>query len=725
MTTTVTDRVLGRIRYASDFEVPGMWHGVVVRSPYAHATVERIDTSAVPDGAVVLTHADLGDLRPRYGPWIEDQFVLAQDRVRHVGDAVVAVAAPTLEAAREAARVIEIDYREHPAVIDPLEATRPGAPRVHDVLVPSDDYSNFYDLRPSVEENIAHRFRLKSGRGAAGFDEAEVVVERRYTVANANHAPLEPHSTTAWWTGDHLTVVGGTQTPFNNRESLAKLFGIPESQVTVRVLPMGGSFGAKTFLRLEPVVAALARKARVPVQITAPREDVFAILGRHGAEIHVRVGARRDGTLVAKAIDAWWNTGAYADSGPGVAEKGGYAAIGPYRIPHVEVESRCVYTHLPPNGAFRGYAATQAVWAGEQIMDVLAVELGMDPLELRLRNVLVDGDRFATGEVMHNVRFKECLEACAEKIEWRAGRRGKGLAVVLKGMTTPSRSEAALEVTADGTILLRSATTDMGQRPTETQTRIAAAALDVSTERVVMSENDTDVVPFDMRTTSSRSTYMLGEAIGRAASDLRGKVAAKLGVEPAELTFSDVGITGGPGEMVRWPEMSGLVGHGEYVIEGGLEPDTGQGIASFEWHQGAAGVVVDVDQDTGRVTVQHLHTATYAGKVVDPPGARLQTEGSMTLGLGSAFLEELDIDEGQIRNANLSDYSIVSSADMPRITYDLLEDESSPPHGLGETAVPPVPAAIGNALLSLGVGLTRMPIRPDAVVEQLHREGEE
>jgi CO/xanthine dehydrogenase Mo-binding subunit len=290
----------------------------------------------------------------------------------------------------------------------------------------------------------------------------------------------------------------------------------------VRVVapPMGGSFGAKTFVRTEAVVAALARKARRPVKVVLDRAEEFVTLNRHPATIRVRVGARRDGTLVAKEVDCWVDTGAYADCGPGVATKLGYAGVGPYRIPHVRVDALAIYTNLPPNGAYRGYGAMQSVWASERTMDILAGRLEMTPLDVRRRNLLREGDRFATGEVMHDVRFDECLQAAADAVGYEQDPRGKGLCVLLKGMQTPSRAAVSVERTAVGYVV-RSASCEMGQGVRRSIQLMAAQLLGCEPGQVVLPDPDTDTSPFDTRTTSSRSTYMMGRALAAAVEDLR------------------------------------------------------------------------------------------------------------------------------------------------------------------------------------------------------------
>ena len=495
---------------------------------------------------------------------------------------------------------------------------------------------------------------------------------------------MEPHAALAEWEDGRLTIWSGTQTPFNTRADLAGLFGIAEEEIRVVAPPMGGSFGAKTFVRLEALVAALARKAGRPVKAVLDRAEEFVTLNRHPAVVRVRIGARGDGTLVAKEVDCWADTGAYADCGPGVATKMGYAGVGPYRIPHVRVDSLAVYTNLPPAGAFRGYGAMQSVWASERTMDLLAAELDLSPLELRRRNLLRDGDTFATGEVMHDVHFEECLQAAADAVGYEADPRGKGLCVLLKGMQTPSRAEVAVERTPVGYVV-RSASCEMGQDVRQSIKLMAAQLLQCEPGQVEVPDPDTDSSPFDTRTTSSRSTYMMGRALAEAVRDM------------------------GDGDK----------GFGEVRNEGGLDPDTGQGVASTHWHQGAAAAHVQLDEETGRVTVEHLHAAVYAGRVVNRPGAELQNEGSMIMGLGTALFEAIEFADGVVGNANFSDYNVPAAGDMPRLTHDLIERDGAEVHGLGETALPPVPAAIGNALASLGAHVTELPMSAERVLEAL------
>jgi CO/xanthine dehydrogenase Mo-binding subunit len=669
-------------RYSQDVEFDGMLHGRILRSPYPHARIGRVDTSTLPPTWVGLVPDDVRAYA-RYGPQIQDATVLALDRALYAGDPVAAVAAPTRDEATAALQLIEVEYDELPAVFDPIEAARPGALLVHETAAISENDAAYFDMRPQQGTNVCHRFRIRHGDDPDDvFARCDAVVDRTFRTAGAQHAMMEPHASVARWDGDRLEVWTGTQTPFNLRGELARIFGLAQEHVRVVCPPMGGAFGAKTFVRLEAIAAALARKAERPVKLVLDCEEEWLTLNRHPAVVRVKLGARADGTFVACRMWCWADTGAYADCGPGVAQKMGFAGPGPYRWDHAWVDADCVYTNLPPNGAFRGYGQMQSTWARELAVDLLARGLGVDPLELRLHNVLRDGDRYVTGEVMHDTHYAECLESAARAIGWDQGREGKGVAVLLKGMQTPSRAEIVIE--ADGDYTVRCATAEMGQGARRAIALLAAEELGVDVARIRFPDPDTDLVPYDTRTTSSRSTYVMAAALREAVRDLRAS--------------------------------GGRRGHGRFEIPGGLDPDTGQGVASHHWHQGAAGAEVAVDEETGKVEVTRLHAAIYAGRVVNRPGAELQNEGAMIMGLGTALFEEIAVEDGRVTNPNLSDYTVPSFADVAELTHDLIEHDGAEIHGLGETALPPVPAAVGNALGSLGIDVAELPLTPERVL---------
>jgi CO/xanthine dehydrogenase Mo-binding subunit len=320
-------RATGASRYAEDFELPEMLHARIVRSLYPHARVLRVDASAVPASCVALVPDDVRDLG-RHGCQIQDETVLALERVRYVGDPVAAVAASTPREAESLVPLVDVDYEELPAVFDAVEASSSDAPLLHEDVV-AGGAAAYFALRPQPGTNVCHRFSIRDGDVEAGFAGADVVVERTYRTAGAHQAPMEPHACVARWRRDELELWTGTQTPFNVREDLARVFAISEERIRVVALPMGGSFGAKTFVRIEAIAAALARKAGRPVKVVLPRAEEWQTINRHPATITVKLGARADGTLVAKQVTCWADTGAYADCGPGVAQRMGFAAPGP------------------------------------------------------------------------------------------------------------------------------------------------------------------------------------------------------------------------------------------------------------------------------------------------------------------------------------------------------------------------------------------------------------
>lgn len=702
-TTGINPRITAGIRYSLDHTVPGEWHLRVIRSSVPCGRVTGFETSLLDEDVTFITPDDLDGLAG-FGCQIADQVVLTREP-KFVGDPVALVVAPTAKDARVAASLVEVTYEEAPAVYGELEALSPEAPLVHARHFTSESDSAYFDMRPQDGTNVCHRFRIRTP-GLQGRDEpavvtdlrdedealadlfegADVVIDEVFHTPAAAHVPMEPHATTAQWVDGRLEVVTGTQTPFNMRQDLAGIFGLASEDVRVVVPPMGGAFGAKTFIRTEALTAAAARIVGRPVRCVLDRDEVFNEVTRHPSTVRVKLGATRDGTFVAKRLWCYVNTGAYADCGPGVAQKMGYAGVGPYRFDEVAVDSYCIYTNLPPGGAFRGYGAMQSVWASERVVDMMADALGIDAVELRRKNLLRDGDTFCTGEVMHDTHFEELLDDAARAVGWSTGgdRAGKGVAIMLKGMQTPSKAEARIRLMPDGRYEVQSATADIGQGAGEMLTRLAAESLKCEVDQVVVISPDTDRVPYDTRTTSSRSTHMMSRALADAARDLLAH---------------------------------GSVGHGYVSNDGGLDPDTGQGLASSHWHQGSAAAELAVDPETGLVELATLYASSYAGKVVNPHGAELQQEGSMILGLGTALFEELQFSEGQLTNPNLSDYNISSALDVAAITHRVMELPGAEVHGLGETAVPPVPPAIGNAVASLGYDVRRLPMTPERVLE--------
>ncbi|HEX2765392.1 MAG TPA: xanthine dehydrogenase family protein molybdopterin-binding subunit [Candidatus Limnocylindria bacterium] len=743
-------RVTGDVGYTIDLTLPAMLHAKVLRSTSAHARIKRIDVSRarqVPGVVAVLTGADLvnrGDLQPYFGPVYRDQPILAIDKVRFVGDPVAAVAAVDLDAAREAVDLIEVEYEELPAVFTIDEALAEGASLVHEG--PPRTGETFADVivKPTAGTNICNSFRLRKGDIEVGFAESDEVFEDVFTSPPVQHVPMETHACIADVSGGRVTVWSSTQIPFVIRTQLAEIFRLPQSKVRVIIPTLGGGYGAKCYPKIEPLTAALSLVTRRPVRFHLTREEEFLTITKHGVRIRLKTGLKKDGTIVARQSLCHFNTGAYADIGPRLIKNGGYGTGGPHRIPHVAVDSHAVYTNIVPAGAFRGYGISQAAWAYETQMDMIAERMGIDPLELRMKNLLDDGDTVMTGEPMEDAHFKELLADATSYIGWtpedhepvRDGSkvRAKGFSCIIKGTVTPSTSTAAAKLNEDGSLDILTSSVEMGQGLLTALAILGGEPLGIGVDRVNVSTPDTDVTPYDQQSSSSRSTYAMGTAVQRAVREIRRKLfehaseLLEVSVDDLEIADGAVVVKGVPeraldfGAIVRKTRSGNIVGEATYRTEGGLDPETGQGIGSVHWHQAAAAAEVEVDTETGKVTLLRYHGGVYAGRIINPVQAELQTEGNLAFGIGQALYEEMLFDNGQLQNGNLGDYMIPSFEDLPReVDINVLEylpaDEI---HGIGETSLPPVMPAIGNAVArATGVRIVDLPITPEKILRGL------
>jgi CO/xanthine dehydrogenase Mo-binding subunit len=749
------ERASGQLHFTGELQLSGMLQARLLRSVWPHARIVNIDVSRarqVPGVVAVVTGQDVlarSGIQPTYGPILRDQPLLAFDKVRFVGDPVVAVAAEDLDTAQEALDLVEVEYEELPAVFDTASALDPGAPFLHDAPLRSGPTPADVILHrdTATHPNICNEFRLRHGNVDAGFQASDYVFEDEFTSPAIEHMPLETHACVARMVDDSLTVWATTQTPHNLRAQLAEVFGLPLSRVRVIVPRLGGAFGAKCYTKIEPLTAFLALETRRPVRLVLTREEQAVTLTKHAVTISMQTGVRRDGTLLARRSTCQFNTGAYADIGPRLIKNGGYGTAGPYHIPNVWVDSYAVYTNLPPAGAFRGYGAPQGAWAYESQMDMIAERLGLDPVELRCRNLLRDGQQFATGETVHDVHFAELLTRAVHAIGWdpaaapvRDGSkvRAFGAACAMKGAVTPSTSTASVKLNDDGSLDILTSSVEMGQGLQTAMAIIAARRMGVPLERIRVSEVDTQVTPYDQQTSSSRSTHAMGSAVALALDDVRNQL-LDLGADLLEADWQDlevidgqVRVKGAPeraaslSEVVRATRRGNLLGSGTFQVEGGLDPETGQGIATVHWHQAAGAAEVEVDLETGQARVVRYEGAVYAGQVINPVQAELQTEGSITFGVGQALFEEMVYDTGQLQNGNLGEYMLPSIKDLPAIGVTLVEhhpgraDEMGDIHGLGETSLPPVAPAVGNAVYrATGVRIRDLPITPEKILRGL------
>jgi CO/xanthine dehydrogenase Mo-binding subunit len=521
---------------------------------------------------------------------------------------------------------------------------------------------------------------------------------------------------------------------------LANLFRIRLTDVRVIVPTLGGGFGSKVDPSIEPIVALLARSGRRPVRLALTRSEEFLTHTKHAARVRIRTGALRDGTLVAHEATCWYDGGAYAKSTPEKVRRG-YASMGPYRVGAVHVDSYGVYTNRIPTAGFRGYGIPQVAWAHESQMDALADELGMDPLELRLRNALLPGDSFSTGEILHeDLHLPELLRAAAEHIGWGDGPlvvrdgstvRAKGIAAIIKGMSSfPATS--VVKLNGDGSLHVLNSAIEMGQGALTALAQIAAHEATLPLGAVRVSTADTALTPWDQMTAASRTTSASGQAIRSAVRQVKEQLTAmaaqrfEIAAEDLEIVDGTVRAKGSPdkavpfGALVRMARVGNVLGYGTFVAAGDLDVETGQGIGSPQWHPAVCAAEVTVDTETGRVTIERLHLGLYVGRMINPTQCELQVRGAALFGVGQVLFEDLVVDDAGVAvTTNLADYMIPSFLDVPR-TFDetILETpDSTDAHGIGETGLPAVPPAIGNAVArALGARIRDLPLTPERVL---------
>jgi len=718
-------RVTGAVDYMINMQLPNMLYGKIVRSQSPHAKLLKVDVSnamQVPGVVAILTGEDLGE-NAFYGVAIKDQGVVAVDRVRYVGEPIAVIAAENLSAAEEAALLIDIEYEELPSVFDAEEAVQESAPVLHEKFA----------------NNIFKHAKLRHGDMEAAFTEADEIFEDTFTSPVAQQASLEPHVSAAQWNGEHLTIWTASQAPFMVRKSLAEILGIVPEAVRVIVPPLGGGYGGKGHIRIEPLVAAMARKTNGrPVKFVLSRAEEFVTVTKHAASITLKTGVKRDGTFTARQVTIYWNGGAYADASPMLVPAGMVRAVGPYRIPAVHVDSYGIYTNLPPAGAYRGAMSSQTTWAYESQMDIIARKMGWDPLEFRMKNMFASGDHFATGEELHDVHFVECLDASAKSLraersasEVEAGRAiGRGYGVMMKSTVATSKSQAKLKLMDDGTVTLFTSTVEMGQGGHTTMAQITAENLGVPLGAIKIVGPDTFVTPFDSTTSASRSTSMMGNAVIMACSSMKQKLlelAAPLLETPPDQLRTENGFVVTDeasilfGDILKRNNLNELDEAGEYSTSLGIDPETGQGISTPHWHQGAGAAEVAVDTETGRITILRYTAASFAGRVVNPKMAQLQNDGNVIFGLGPTLMEEIVYDGGQATNPNLADYAIPSIRDIPNELISVcIESDSGEMHGIGEMTLPSVAPAIANAIEdAVGVRIKDLPITAEKVLRAL------
>ena len=749
-------KVTGKALHVGNIEMPGMLHVAVLRSPYPHARITRIEKSRAErlDGvAVVLTGAEIAKMPgvdPYYGPAFRDQPILAVDKVCFVGDPVVAVAAKDRRTAEDALQLVEVDYEPLPAVFDVLDAVKPESPLVHEKHRPAKAFADLAHVKAGQQSNICYHFKLRTGNVDQAFAEADRVFEDAFSSPPAQHMPMEPHVTLVYLDeNQRLNVWTASQSPSYVRTELSNTFGIPMHHIRVRVPYIGGGYGAKLYAKLEPLVTALALITRKPVRYALTREEEFLTITKHKVITKIKT-AIKNGSITARKCEVFWDTGAYAEIGPRIGHKSGYTAAGPYRIPNVWIDSYCVYTNHVPAGAFRGFGVPQVIWAYDSQMDSIARAVGEDPVEFRLKPALEEGEPFATGTLVRSFGIKQAIREAARAIQWskappvQSGTKlcGKGIAAGVKAVLTPSISGAIVIMNADGTANVLSSTVEMGQGSETTMAQIVAEELGIAFDQVHIVQPDTDVTPYDTITAGSRSTYHMGNAVRMAAAKIKTElsevVAEKLEVDPDDLAAAGGRI------FVRGIEERGMTVSEVFLAKFGslgttlaaeavcqptashMDPETGQSEKCTEyWFPSATAAAVEVDIETGQVKVLQLISVGDTGTAINPRHCEQQLQGAAIMHLGLTLFEQMIFDGGQLVNGSLLDYQIASIKDMPeslRSVVVQVPHETGPfgAKGAGETGALTVAPAIANAIEdACGVRIRDLPITPEKVLRAL------
>ena len=730
-------KVTGRAEYTHHLKLPGMLWGKIFRSTVAHGLIKSIDVSAaraVEGVHAVITGQDILSVvpDPYYGPAFLDQPVLALEKVRYVGEPVAVVLAADPHVAERAAQLIEAEYDELPAVYDEIEAMTSNV-RVHDVLKPSGTFPDLKHLIGKRDTNVALDYHLKRGDAATAFEGADHVFEHTFRTQQAMHTPLEPIVSAADARDGRVTIYTASQSPSFVRMEIARLLGWNENQVRVKVPHLGGGFGAKLYIKLEALVTVLSMMVKRPVKISLTMEEQFYTITKHPTTFRIKSGVTADGRVLARRCDVWWNGGAYADIGPRVTQKSGFTAPGPYDIEHVDIESYAMYTNRPPAGALRGFGIPQMVWAYESHTDMIARELGIDPLEMRRKNILREGRPQATGTVMHGAEIETVLERIAARLEWSkpfdkgtgTRRRGRGMAVGFKAVVAPTTANAIVHVAADGSVILAMSTVDMGQGSDTAMAQCVAEVLGIATEKVRVLNPDTDVTPYDMATLGSRSTYHMGTAVRIAAEDAKARLQAlarEAGIpDGTDVPIRDIFVK-------RYGMQAGtVVGFGSFLPKY-TPPDKKTGQSDYVtpfWMIGGTGVELEVDTETGHVRVDRMINVVDCGNLFNPRIVETQLSGASIMQLGFTLTERMEIDAGQVTNASFADYKIPGFHDIPvRIENEMVEayqpDGPFGAKGVGESATFGVSPAVANAIHdAVGVRLTDLPMTPEAVYRAL------
>lgn len=753
-------KIIGEAEYTYDIDLPRMLHIETVHSPHAHARIVDIDASdakAMAGVQAVVTGEDVPDTR--YGAGIDDEPILPTEKVRFIGEPVVAVAAESEELAQTAVDAIDVEYEELPAVFDMKEALDEDPPAVvHEEL---HEYDTNEVLEPRLSEERPNQYanhRIRTGDIEAGLDEADHVYEGSFDTGMMHHVQMEPHVSVAEWNSDgDLHVWTSTNTTYRVKNLLATAFDVPNSKVRLEVPFVGGSFGGKEGVT-EPIAAAVAQHTDGrPVKLAFSRQEQF-IEGTYRTpfETDVKIGVTDEGRITAMDVDATLGGGAYAGTGFLVTRNAGFAAVGTYDIPNLSFDSYGVYTNLPVAGSFRGFGNSQLIFAIESLMEDIVLDQGWDPIEFREQNTMEEDDENPAGEVMKSMGAKECLRRAAAAIdmdnrdreadddEWI---RGVGLAQGSKYSMAPTASSAFVKAHEDGCIEVRTTAEEIGTGSMTVLAQIAAEEFGVDLDDVRVLRGDTEVTPYDDGSISSRLTFNTGNAVRKACLDAKEQLfqhaARKMDGVDAEDLSTDAGevyVKGEPDRGMAFDELfePTVFAGGGFLKEGGeilgkatwhspvknVDPETGRGdrLTAFYTH-GAQACDLEIHRHTGKVRFNKFVSVYDVGNAINPKMVESQLEGGISMGIGSTLYEELTHDNGRIENANLLDYKVPFSTEHPLDVHTEIveashEDGPYGAKGVGEAVLIPSAAAIANAIAdATGDRAEKIPITAERILD--------
>jgi len=722
------ERVTGRQRFVGDINLDDVLHVKLVHLDCGRARLISIDTDRareVEGVRCVLTAADLPQPVSRFGPLFEDRPILAVGETKFHGEPVVAVAAETKEAAEAGADLVRVEYEELPGVYTVADALNPASPLVRDPDLGLDEMVD--------GTNIVGEWNY--GWGDLDESRADRVIENVYSFPMVTHFAIEPHVFMAAPSPDGITIWSATQNPYLLQQIIAGVLRLPLARVRIIAPDPGGAFGGKSYPKFEPLVAYLARATGRPARLALTLAETFQVARRASSQIRMRTGFKADGTIVFQDVESNFLIGAYVDIAAYVVAKSSYLACGPYRVPDTRIVARALLSNTTPSTAFRGFGTPQISWAVESQMDEAARQLALDQVEIRLRNLPRKGEQFVPGDTPADGEWAQVVQAAAAKIGWGAPLstgRGRGLAVGIKASATFNASYAIVRLLYDASVVVLAGMSDMGQGARTVLTQIAAQELGVAAARVVITMGDTATVPYNYSTSASRSTVSMGQAVADGCRDIKAQLRT-LAMEACGLLESEVHVGGGTVRF-RGQELSyeallqrclgqargEVIGVGSSRSE--YEPTHPLGGSPSHYEFGCTAAEVEVDVETGAVSVTRHVTVADVGKALNPQHVEMQDQGAAIMGLGHTLMEHLILDErGRIQNLGALDYRIPTAEDVPREMHSVfIENEDGPgPYGakgVGEGGLLATSPAVASALtMATGVVIRDLPLTPERV----------